>query len=91
MGTRVGKTKQWRKTPNQINPETGELERYGRKFRNAMARINATKSYPTAIILTLMKSAGIATPIFDKTVLAMQNNIEAQEQNVVDAEIVDEA
>ena len=47
-GRNGGKTKAWRKIKRQVNPETGEIQRYGKAFRNAMFQFNSMKAsgYP---------------------------------------------
>lgn len=60
------KTKQWRKVNHQVNPATGLLERYGKRFRDAMRSMGPSSAGVPPVMIGLMKRAGISTPVFDE-------------------------
>lgn len=64
------KTAEWRRQPRMVDPNTGELRRVGRMFRNLRLRMGESKGYPTELVILLMKHAGIETPEFDKRLAA---------------------
>lgn len=90
MKTGPNKTKAWRKISRQRDPEDGHLVRYGRKFKNAMTQMR-TGAGVSPIIIKLMKSGGIPTPIFDTHMQVAYNNLSAQavgENDVTDVDSV---
>ena len=73
MRSGPNKTRAWRKIKHQFNPDTERMERYGRRFKDAMMQLpKGTGTHP--ICLWLMKAGGIATPVFDN-ILKSSNNV----------------
>lgn len=78
MRSGPNKTRAWRKTRRQLNPETNKVKRYGRKFRNVMMQIGIQKQDIMPIHVVLFKKAGIATPVFDERVKRYYNEQSTQ-------------
>ena len=74
MRSGPNKTRAWRKISREFNPETGRIERYGRRFKNAMIQLpKGAGVHP--IVFWLMKAGGIATTVFDSSRKASDNNV----------------
>ena len=59
MRSGPNKTRAWRKIKHQYNPTTGQVERYGRRFRNAMMQFNGVKASGYPLLNGLMLLAGL--------------------------------
>ena len=85
MRSGSNKTKAWRKIKHQLNPVSGKMERYGRRFKNAMMQLpKGTGVHP--ICFWLMKAGGIVTPVFD-SIIKESNNVNdvTTEENAIEA------
>lgn len=78
MRSGPNKTRAWRKTKRQLNPETNKVERYGRRFRNVMMQIGMQKQSILPIHSVLFGNAGIPTPIFDEQLKSRYHRLPEQ-------------
>jgi hypothetical protein len=69
--TGPNKSKEWRKQSKLLDPTTGNMHRVGRKFKAVSQQMSSGKTYPTEMIVLLMKHADIETPIFDANLKKM--------------------
>jgi len=85
-GKNGGKQKFWRKCAKKMFDGSTAI-RTGRNLKNAMNGTNHP-GFLLPIHVWLFKSAGISTPVLDSSIIQKYNSNIAEDQSVVDAEII---